>query len=196
MFQRRDLGVEPSEGLPRAQWGIIPTQGGRMRTIGIDLALTAAHKAVVADAQGRFLTPVFSFHTRPADLERLLARAREGAPDVPLQVVMEPTGMAWFPIAVFFARQGVPIYLVNSQEVADLRRSSQRHAKRDRIDTRVLVRLPLVNPDKLHRLHVSNATTLACQRACKQLDRLDSQIVALKNRIEALDRFAWPGLED
>ena len=166
-----------------------------MRTIGIDLALTAAHKAIVADAQGRFLTPVFTFHTTPDDLERLLARAREGAPDTPLQVVMEPTGMAWFPIAVFFARHGVPIFLVNSQEVADLRRYYQRHAKSDRIDTRVLVRLPVVNPEKLHRLHLSPATTLACQRACKQLDRLDGQIVALKNRIEAIDRFAWPGLE-
>ena len=166
-----------------------------MRTIGIDLALTSAHKAVIADAQGHYLTPVFSFHTTSADLARLLARARDGAPDMPLQVVMEPTGMAWFPIAVFFARHGVPVYLVNSQEVADLRRYYQRHAKSDRIDTRVLVRLPLVNPDKLHRLHLSPATTLACQRACKQLDRLDSQIVALKNRLEALDRFAWPGLE-
>ena len=166
-----------------------------MRTIGIDLALTTAHKAVVADAQGRYLTPVFSFHTSPADLERLLARARAGNPATPLQVVMEPTGMAWFPIAVFFARHGVPIYLVNSQEVADLRRYYQRHAKSDRIDTRVLVRLPVVNPEKLHRLHLSNATTLACQRACKQLDRLDGQIVALKNRIEAIDRFAWPGVE-
>ena len=166
-----------------------------MRTIGIDLALTAAHKAVVADAQGHCLTPVFTFHTTRADLERLLARAREGAPDTPLQVVMEPTGMAWFPIAVFCARHAVPTYLVNSQEVADLRRSSQRHAKRDRIDTRILVRLPVVNPEKLHRLHLSSATTLACQRACKQLDRLDSQIVALKNRLEAIDRFAWPGVE-
>ncbi len=101
----------------------------------------------------------------------------------------------WFPIAVFFARHGVPIFLVNSQEVADLRRYYQRHAKSDRIDARVLVCLPLVNPDKLHRLHLSPATTLACQRACKQLDRLDSQIVALKNRLEAIDRFAWPGLE-
>jgi transposase len=166
-----------------------------MRTIGIDLALTTAHKAVVADAQGRFLTPVFSFHTTPADLERLLARARDGAPDTQLQVVMEPTGMAWFPIAVFFAQHEVPIFLVNSQEVADLRRYYQRHAKSDRIDTRVLVRLPNVNPEKLHRLHLSAASTLACQRACKQLDRLDGQIVALKNRLEALDRFAWPGLE-
>ncbi len=59
----------------------------------------------------------------------------------------------------------------------------------------MLVRLPLVNPEKLHRLHLSNATTMACQRACKQLDRVDGQIVALKNRIEAIDRFAWPGLE-
>ena len=95
--------------------------------------------------------------------------AREGAPDTPLQVVMEPTGMAWFPIAVFFARHAVPTYLVNSQEVADLRRYYQRHAKSDRIDARVLVRLPVVNPEKLHRLHLSPATTLACQRACKQL---------------------------
>ncbi len=166
-----------------------------MRTIGIDLALTATHKAVVADAQGHCLTPVFAFHTTPADLERLLARARDGAPDTPLQVVMEPTGMAWFPMAAFFARHAIPTYLVNSQEVADLRRYYQRHAKSDRIDTRVLVRLPVVNPEKLHRLHLSSATTLACQRACKQLDRLDSQIVALKNRLEAIDRFAWPGLE-
>jgi transposase len=166
-----------------------------MRTIGIDLALTAPHKAVVADAQGHFLTPVVPFTTAPADLERLLARARDGAPDTPLQVVMEPTGMAWFPLAVFFARRQVPTYLVNSQGVADLRRYYQRHAKSDRIDARVLVRLPLVNPEKLHRLHLSSATTLACQRACKQLDRLEGQIVALKNRLEALDRFAWPGLE-
>ncbi len=101
----------------------------------------------------------------------------------------------WFPIAVFFTRHGVPVFLVNSQEVADLRRYYQRHAKSDRIDARVLVRLPVVNPEQLHRLHLSPATTLACQRACKQLDRLDSQIVALKNRLEALDRFAWPGLE-
>src|SRR5919202_4479306 len=165
-----------------------------MRTIGIDLALTASHKAVVADAHGHFLTPVVPFTTAPADLERLLARAREGAPDTPLQVVMEPTGMAWFPLAVFFARQQVPTFLVNSQEFADLRRYYQRHAKSDRIDGRVLARLPLVNPDKLHRLHLPTATTLACQRACKQLDRLDGPIVALKNRIEALDRFAWPGL--
>ena len=46
--------------------------------------------------------------------------ADAGAPSTDVQIVMEPTGMAWFPVAVYYARQAVPIYLVNSQEVADL----------------------------------------------------------------------------
>ncbi len=167
-----------------------------MRTIGLDLAVQAAHKAVVLDERGHFCTPIITVHTQPSELSHLLIRAREGAPSDEVQIVMEPTGMAWFPIAVYYARQGVAIYLVNSQEVADLRRYYKRHAKSDRIDARVLARLPLVNPDKLHRLVLPAATTLACQRACKQLDHLATQITALKNRLQAIDRFAWPGLEE
>ena len=117
-----------------------------MRTIGLDLAVQTAHKAVVLDEHGPFCTPILTVHTRPSELSQLLERAREGAPSTEVQLVMEPTGMAWFPIAVYYARQALPIYLVNSQEVADLRRYYQRHAKSDRIDTRVLARLPLVNP--------------------------------------------------
>jgi transposase len=167
-----------------------------MRTIGLDLAVQSAHKAVVLGERGRFCTPILTVHTRSGDLDLLLARARDGAPSAEVQLVMEPTGMAWFPIAVYYARQAVPVYLVNSQEVADLRRYYKRHAKSDRIDARVLARLPLVNPDKLHRLVLPSATTFACQRACKQLDRFSSQITAIKNRLQALDRFAWPGLEE
>src|SRR6185436_18508287 len=113
-----------------------------------------------------------------------------------LSEAMEPTGMAWFPVAVYYARQALPVFLVNSQEVADLRGYYQRHAKSDRIDARVLARLPLVNPDKLHRLMLPSATALACQRACKQLDHFATQITAVKNRLQAIDRFAWPGLEE
>ena len=161
-----------------------------MRTIGLDLAVQTAHKAVVLDDAGHFCTPILTLHTRPGDLDQLLARARDGAPSAEVQLVMEPTGMAWFPIAVYYARQALPIYLVNSQEVADLRRSYQRHAKSDRIDARVLARLPLVNPDKLHRLVLPAATAFACQRACKQLDHFATQITAVKNRLQAIDRFA------
>ena len=63
----------------------------------------------------------------------------------------------------------MPVYLVNSQEVADLRRYYQRHATSDRIAARVLARLPLVTPDKLHRLVLPSATAFACQRACYAL---------------------------
>ena len=166
-----------------------------MRTIGIDLAIQAAHKAVVADEQGRYVTPVLKFHTRPSELDNLVSRARDGATTDAVQVVMEPTGMAWFPVAVYFARHGVTPYLVSTQQVADLRRFYKRHAKSDRIDARVLARLPLVNPDKLYPLRLPTANALACQRGCKQLERWMAQITATHNRLLALDRFAWPGLE-
>ncbi len=167
-----------------------------MRTIGIDLAVQAAHKAIVADEQGHYVTPVLRFHTRPGEVEHLLAQAREGTPDPAVQAVMEPTGMAWFPLAVYLVRQAIPVYLVNSQEVADLRRYYKRHAKSDRIDARVLSNLPRVNPDKLHPLCLPGARALACQRGCKQLDRWMTQMSAIHNRLLALDRFAWPGLPE
>src|SRR6266487_1201242 len=97
-------------------------KGGCMRTIGLDLAVQTAHKAVVLDEQGHFCTSILTVHTRPSELDQLLARARDGASSTEVQIVMEPTGMAWFPIAVYSARQAVPVYLVDSPEVADLRR--------------------------------------------------------------------------
>jgi transposase len=167
-----------------------------MRTIGIDLAIRQDHKAIVADEQGKFITPVLTFATRAGALDWLLARAREGAPGCPLQVVLEPTGMAWFPLAAYLARQeNVTVYLVTSQQVADLRRFYKRHAKSDRVDARVLAKLAVVNPEKLHPLRLPPAGTLACQRGCKQLDRLGSYIIAIQNRLQAMDRFAWPGLD-
>lgn len=167
-----------------------------MRTIGIDLSAKGEHKAVIVDEAGRFVSPVIRFRTEPASMTRLLEIAQEGNADGQLQAVMEPTGMAWFPVAVFLIRHSVTVYLVNSQQVADLRKYFKKHAKSDRIDARVLAKLPLVDAEKLHRLELSNARTLACQRGCKQLERLMKQRTACQNRIIALDRFAWPELEE
>jgi len=166
-----------------------------MRIIGIDLAVKAEHRAVVVDARGHCLTPVLKITTRAEALDRLLTRAREGAPRSKLCAVMEPTGMAWFPIAVYLIRHGVTVYLVNSQAVMDLRRVYHRHAKSDRIDTRVLAQLPLHAPETLHELRLAGAAALACQRGCTQLDRWGHHIAALKNRLKATLRFAWPGIE-
>lgn len=167
-----------------------------MRYIGLDLALATVHKAVVIDEQGQDVTPVLSVETSALSLEQLFHRAREGArSDEPLVVVMEPTGMSWFPVAVFCQRQGVKVYLVNSQQVADLRRYYRKHAKSDRIDSRVLAKLPIVSPEKLHALQLIGASQLVCQRGCKELDRLMDMSIAIQNRLRAIDRFAWPGLE-
>jgi transposase len=167
-----------------------------MRTIGIDLSAKGEHKAVVVDERGCFVSPLLRLRTEPASMTRLLEEAQEGNADEQLQAVMEPTGMAWFPVAVFLIRHSVTVYLVNSQQVADLRKYFKKHAKSDRIDARVLAKLPLVDEEKLHRLELSEAGILACQRGCKQLERLMKQRTACQNRLIALDRFAWPGLEE
>jgi hypothetical protein len=86
------------------------------------LAVRAAHKALVLDERGHFCTPIITLHTQPSELDHLLIPAPEGAPSDQVQIVMEPTSMAWFPIAVYYARQGLASYLVNSQELAVLRR--------------------------------------------------------------------------
>ena len=44
-----------------------------MRIIGIDLATTAKHRAIVANERSRFISPVIKFETRLVDLERLRA---------------------------------------------------------------------------------------------------------------------------
>jgi len=166
-----------------------------MRTIGIDLSVKGEHKAVVVDEGGRYVSPVLTCSTQANSLEGLLAEAQRDNEDGQLQAVMEPTGMAWFPVAVYLMRQGVIVYLVNSQQVADLRRYFKKHAKSDRVDCRVLAKLPLVSDEKLHQLEPASAVGLGCQRGCKELDRLVRLRTAIKNRVIAIDRFAWPGLE-
>ena len=47
----------------------------------------------------------------------MIQRAQAGAvADESLAVVMEPTGQAWLPVAVYLQRQAITTYLVNSQQ--------------------------------------------------------------------------------
>jgi transposase len=167
-----------------------------MRTLGVDLAVAAAHKAVVVDVNGKFVPPILSFRTRWDDIERVVARAREGVtPDCPLRAVLEPTGMAWYPVSVALDQLGVILYMVNGQKAHDLRRFYKRHSSSDRISARVLAKMPFVDEESLYRLEIPSDIQLACQRGCKELDRLQTRITAIKNRLRDTDRFTWPGLE-
>ncbi|RPJ38711.1 MAG: IS110 family transposase, partial [Chloroflexi bacterium] len=109
-----------------------------MRIVGIDLGVTGKHKAVIANERGQALRPVIPFSTSLAELSALVTAAQAGNEDGQVQVVMEPTGMAWFPLAVYLKNQGWTVYLANSRQVADLRRYFKRYAKSDRIDAQVL----------------------------------------------------------
>jgi transposase len=167
-----------------------------MRIIGIDLATTAKHRAIIADGRSRFVSPLIKFDTRLADLERLRARALEGtAPGEELVVVMEATDINWYPVAVYFCDHGAIVHVVNPRMAADLARFYKRHARSDRLSAKVLARLPLVSPEGVYPLVLSGAKHLALQRACKELDRLTVQISAHKNRLQAIDRLGWPGLK-
>ena len=89
------------------------------RIIGIDLAVTAAHKAIVLDqASNSYVSPVFTFHTDPADLDHLLHTARAVASEpTRLQAVLEATAMSWYAVGQYLQRHNVEVYRVNGQQV-------------------------------------------------------------------------------
>lgn len=168
-----------------------------MRTIGIDLGISASHKAVVVDEGGNAITRLLQVTADPADLEDLMRQARDGADDgEPLRAVMEPTGLSWLPVASYLIQREVTVYLANTQQVSDLRKFYSKHAKSDRISARVLARLPWVNPEALHPLHLHPAPYLSGQRWCKQQEELAVLMTAIKNRVQAWERAFWPGLEE
>lgn len=113
--------------------------------LGIDVACRAAHQASCADDTGRFLWSGHRFRTEPGDLDALWAKLPDG--DVEVTVVMEPTRNAWVPLAAWFRRHGAVVVMVPPEQSADLRDYYHKHAKSDRLDSKVLARLPLLHPE-------------------------------------------------
>ena len=106
-------------------------------------------------------------------LSAVEAAALAGAPaGTRLEVVIEPTGPAWLPIAVFFAARGHLVFRVSSAKAADLRRFLSRHAKSNGIDADTLARLPLVDPAGLPELELPGAEAAALDRRVRATDRL------------------------
>jgi transposase len=168
-----------------------------LRIIGIDLAVTAAHKAVILDpVSNQFIGKQFSFRARPAELERLLVRAKKGAKE-PVEIVamMEATGMAWYPVGVYLHQRGVKVYRVNGRQTKDLRQVYWKHAGSDRIDSRVLAHLYQVASDRLTRWQPPQGEMLALQRACREFARWRDQDIAIQNRLKSYDHWAWGGLD-
>ena len=84
------------------------------------------------------------------------ARALAGTPEgTRLEVILEPTGAAWFPVARFLAARGHAVYRVSSAKETDLRKFYRRYAKSNGIDAETLARLPLAAPDGLIELELA-----------------------------------------
>ena len=121
------------------------------------------------------------------------AAALAGAPaGTRLEVVIEPTGPAWLPIAVFFTARGHLVYRVSSAKAADLRRFLSRHTKTNGIDADTLARLPLVDPAGLQPLELPDAERAALDRRVRATDRLTRAGAEHKVRIKDLVRQLLP----
>lgn len=162
-----------------------------MRTIGLDLSITQRSEAIVAGHDAHFIGSTFKVEKTAEGLEALTERALKGAPDEEdLRVIMEPTGNAWLPIAVYLSHQDVRCHLVQSEKAADLRDFYRKHAKSDRIDTRVLAKIPFVDEESLHSLYLPTAEEQALRRLSRQREKLVRQSTSIKNRLHDLDRLA------
>jgi len=99
------------------------------RLVGIDLGIASDHTVRVLDGRGG---EVCRRRARPTveSLAGVEAAALAGVTaQTRLEVVIEPTGSAWLPIAVFFINRGHRVFRVSSAKAADLRRFLSRHAK-------------------------------------------------------------------
>jgi transposase len=148
-------------------------------TLGIDIACRAAHQASLADQRGNFLWSGRRFRTTHHDLETLWGSLPA---DSEVTVVMEPTRNAWVVLASWFERKGAKVVMVPSEQSADLRDYYSKHTKSDRLDSKLLARIPLLHPEGLYaNEHLGPADPL------RRATRLRSSLV--KRRTEVVIRI-------
>ena len=157
--------------------------------LGIDLACRAEHRASLADEGGKLLWQGRAFHSTRAELDAL---ADALGPHDGLTVVLEPTRNAWVPVAAYFMALGAKVVVVPPEQAADLRRYYSKHAKTDKLDSKLLARLPLLHPDGLVALG-DLGPARALKRAVRRRAHLVDDRTASHNRIDALLELFSPG---
>jgi transposase len=162
------------------------------RLVGIDLGITSAHTVRVLTGDGSVVCRRKAVPTVESLGEVERAAMAGTLPGTRLEVVVEPTGPAWLPIAVFFSSRGHTVYRVSSAKAHDLRRVLSRHAKSNGIDADTLARLPLVDPAGLHPLMLPDAPRAALDRRVRATDRLTQAAATHKRRIKDLVRQLLP----
>lgn len=162
------------------------------RLVGMDLGIASAHTVRVLDEAGNTIAKRKAWPTVES-LGAVEATALAGCPaGTRLEVIMEPTGPAWMPIAVFFAARGHLVFRVSSAKAADLRRFLSRHVKTNGIDADTLARLGLIDPAGLRPLRLAGVERAALDRRVRATDRLTRLASEHKVRIKDLVRQLFP----
>lgn len=165
------------------------------RTVGIDLAIRGDHVARILDDGQPHGKPI-RFRLTSESLGNLVARLRAGvAPDSTITAVMEPTGMSWFPVALWLKQAGIKVIRVKGQRVRALRRYLSEHTKTDAADAYVLGAIPMFGGIPADPVFVPNADQHALQRLTRQRERLEEETTAIKRRLLDLIRWACPAIE-
>jgi transposase len=160
--------------------------------LGIDVACRADHRASLADDRGEFIWSSWKFRTTTADLDRLWAKVPDGAS---VTVILEPTRNAWVPLSAWLQARGATVILVPPEQSADLRDYYNKHTKTDRLDSRVLARLPLLHPEGLRAIdNLGPAQSL--RRAVRHRSSLVKRRTAASLRLDALVELLGPGWAD
>lgn len=162
------------------------------RLVGIDLGIATAHTARVLGADGSEVCRRRCWPRRDS-LQELEQVALVGAPaGTRLEVVIEPTGPAWRPVAIYFAARGHLVYRVSSAKAADLRRFLSRHAKSNGIDALTLAKLPIVDPQGLIPLELNDREQAGLDRRVRACHRMTRLIAEHKTRLKDLVRQLLP----
>jgi transposase len=162
------------------------------RLVGIDLGISAAHTVRVLRGDGSEVCRRRCWPTRDS-LQEIERTALSGAPrETRLEVVIEPTGPAWLPIAIYFCGRGHAVHRVSSAKAAALRRFLSRHAKSNGIDAETLAKLPIIDPGGLLPLELPDQARASLDRRARASDRLVELAAAHKVRIRDLVRQLLP----
>jgi transposase len=166
-----------------------------VRRVGIDLALKAPHRAVVFDGP----QPVgksFRVERSKAGIDELIRRATAGVGEGPCEFIMEPTGLAWLPLAAELALRGHRTYVPKPQKTHALRKFLSQFAKTDAVDAKAQALVRHVDPDGVHELRVPTAQETTLRLCTKQRARLVAEAARAKSRIQSWLVLASPFLVD
>lgn len=106
--------------------------------------------------------------------------------------VMEPTRNAWVPLAAWLQARGVEVSVVPPEQSADLRDYFNKHTKTDRLDSKMLARMPMLHPESLRTID-SLGPADPFKRATRHRTSVQKRRVAAAMRLDALLEMLGPG---